>query len=218
MPELVSIPIAIVEIVIEYVRPNMKLLVDRAKVVDQLFEAFGPWNVKIDDVEVLTDGKPSEQGVKFKLPAKRTSFLFGAASCKLTRDDADWESAEETIRILDAGWQTVATLGDVEAGSYKTAIAMHLQPKILPSIEILKPFLASPLVGLSSSPIKAVAAVVKWDKRRITVDGSNQVANGVFIRFERQFEGSVSYDQIATQLRADEDELLALLDVKEDRP
>ena len=40
MPELVSIPIAIVEIVIEYANPSMKLLVDRAKVVDQLFRVF----------------------------------------------------------------------------------------------------------------------------------------------------------------------------------
>jgi hypothetical protein len=63
MPELVTIPIAIVEIAIEYANPSMKLLVDRARVVDQLFRAFKRWDIKVDDVEVLQEGKPSEQGV-----------------------------------------------------------------------------------------------------------------------------------------------------------
>lgn len=218
MPELVTIPIAIVEVVVEYTRPNMKLLMDRAKVVEQLFEAFKPWNVRLDDVEVLTEGKPSEQGVKFKLPSKRTSFMFGAASCKLTRDDADWETANETIKILDAGWSVLEEAGGAGIGCFKTSIALHLQPKTLSFIEILKPFAAPPLSKLESSPIKAMAGVVQWERRRITVDGSAQLANGVFVRFEREFEGKTKYDQIAARLKADEEELFALLDVKEDRP
>jgi hypothetical protein len=218
MPEPVTIPISIVEVTIEFTRPNMKLLVDRATAVDQLFEAFVPWNVKVDDVEVITEGKPSEQGVKFKLPVKRTSFQFGAASCKLTRDDADWESAGETIKILDTGWRVLERVGGVKVRAFKTAIALHLQPKITPFVELLKPFAAMPLASVDPSPIRAVAAVVKWEKRRITVDGSGQLANGVFLRFEREFEGSATYDQMAAQLKTDEDELFALLDVKEDRP
>jgi len=149
---------------------------------------------------------------------KRISFQFGAASCKLTRDDANWESAKETIEILDVRWRVLREIAGVEAGAFKTAVALHLQPKTLPYIDILKPFAPLSLSHIGSSPIKAIAAVVKWDKRRITVDGSGQLANGVYLRFEREFEGSVSYDQIAGQLRADEDELFALLDVKEDRP
>jgi hypothetical protein len=218
MSELVSIPIAIFEIVADYARPDMKLLMDRFKIVDALFEAFKPWNINVDDVEVITEGKPSEQGIKFKIPAKRTSFFFGASLCKLNRDNADWESAEETIKILDIGLSTLINLANVEIGSYKTAIAMHLQPKALPFIELLKPFAPSPLVGLDSSPVKAVATVVKWEKRRVTIDGSGQLANGLFLRFEREFEGNTSYEAIAVQLRIDEEELLAILGVQEDRP
>jgi hypothetical protein len=217
MPELVAIPIAFFEIVVEYVRPNMKLLVDRAKVVEHLFEAFSPWSIKIDDTEVIQEGKPSEQGIKFKIPAKRTSFMFGAGSCKLNRDDASWESAEETIKILDAGWRVLSELAGVHAASYKTTIAMHLQPTTVQFVEILKPFAPTQLAGLDQSPIKAIAAVVKWEKRRITIDGSSQLANGLFIRLERELDGSTSYEQIASQLKADEDELLVMLNVQEDR-
>jgi hypothetical protein len=216
MPELVTIPIALFEIIIEYARPNMKLLVDRAKVVDQLFEVFSAWNVKVDDVEVITEGKPSDQGVKFKIPTKRTSFMFGAGSCKLNRDDADWDSAQELITILDTGWRVLSELGDVKQGAYKTAIAMHLQPKTSKFIDLLKPFAPTQLLALDSSPIKAAASVVKWEKRRITVDGSAQLANGIFVRLEREFDGSASYEEIADRLRSDENELFALLGVEED--
>jgi hypothetical protein len=218
MPQLVTIPIAIFEIVIEFARPNMKLLVDRAIVVDRLFEAFSLWNVRVDDVEVITEGKPSEQGIKFKIPAKRTSFMFGAGSCRLSRDDADWESSEETIKILDTGYNVITELGGVQAGIIKTAIALHLQPKTVQYIDILKPFAPPQLLGLDPSPLKAAASVVKWEKRRVTVDGSSQLANGLFLRLEREFEGSASYEEIAHQLIADERELFTLLDVEEDRP
>ncbi len=218
MPELVSIPIAIVEIVIEYANPSMKLLVDRAKVVDQLFRVFKQWDIKVDDVEVLQEGKPSEQGVKFKLPLKRTSFFFGAASCKLIRDDAGWDTAEETTEILNAGWKTLVEIGAVEAGTLKTAIALHLQPKTLPFIELLRPLSPAPFTTLDSTSIKALAAIVKWDKRRLTVDGSAQVANGLFIRMEREFEGTATFIEVAQQLKRDEDQIFALIGVEEELP
>jgi hypothetical protein len=216
MPELITIPIAIFEIAIEYANPSMKLLVDRAKVVDQLFRRFKPWNIKVDDVEVLQEGKPSEQGVKFKLPLKRTSFFFGAARCVLVREDADWESADELINILSAGWGTLVEIGEVQAGAYKTSIAMHLQPKVLPFIELLKPFAPAPLAALDASPIRAIAGIVKWEKRRVTIDNSGHLANGLFVRLEREFEGNATFPEIASQLRNDENQLFDLIGVKED--
>lgn len=50
----------------------------------------------------------------------------------------------------------------------------------------------------------------------MTIDGSGHVANGIFIRYEREFSASVSYEEIAHQLRADEDGIFAMLDVKEE--
>lgn len=73
------------------------------------------------------------------------------------------------------------------------------------------------MVALNSEPIKAVAAVVKWDKRRVTLDGSSQLANAIFLRLEREFGTGITYDQIATQLRADEETLFEMLGIEEDR-
>jgi hypothetical protein len=217
MPELVTIPIATVEITIEYDSPNMKLLVDRAHVVDQLFRSFKRWDIRIDDVEVITQGKPSEQGVRFKLPLKRTSFFFGAGGCKLARDDASWDTAEETIQILYAGWSVLEKIGDVKSGVYHTNIAMHMQLTKKPFIELLKPFAPGPFLKIDNSPITAVAAVIRWEGRRITIDGSGQLANAIFVRLERDFPGTASFAEVADKLRADEDLVLDIIGVKEDR-
>ena len=65
--------------------------------------------------------------------------MFGAGSCKLIRDDADWESAEETIKILHTGYSVVTELGGVQTGSFKTTTPAYLQPKTTQYIEISDP-------------------------------------------------------------------------------
>jgi len=217
MFELVSIPIAIFEITVEYARPNVRLMLDRAGVVEALFNAFKSWDIKVDDIEVISEGKPSEQGVKFKLPTVRASFFVGAASSKFSRDDANWETAVDTAEMLNAGVDVLRTLGGIEVAAYKAAIALHLQPKSIKSIDLLTPFAPSRLLELENSSSRAIAAVVKWDDRRITIDGSGHLANGIFLRFEREFIGSTSYDLIAQKLRMDEQELFNVLGIEEDR-
>ena len=84
-------------------------------------------------------------------------------------------------------------------------------------MDILGPFLVPQLVSLEKEPVKTMAAVAKWDKRKVTFDGSGALANGLFLKFEREFEGIASYDDIAQQLKKDEEELFRILGVEEDR-
>src|SRR5690348_1623334 len=102
MPEKVTIPIAFFEYVAKYVRPNFQALMDRARIVQGIYDSLSPWQIKIDDIEPITTGKHSEQGITFRLPDKKVLFFFGAESCKLTKNDANWEGAEELIKVISA--------------------------------------------------------------------------------------------------------------------
>jgi hypothetical protein len=218
MAELVTIPISYFELAVDFERPDLKKLwVDRGSVVQGIFDALGPWNPSVDDIESLTTGKPSEQGVNFRLPLKRVSFFFGPASCKFTRDNASWESAEDTITILDAVLSALVHLGGVALGTKKTVIAIHLQPRTMTFMEILKPFVAPQLASLEMEALQAMAVVAKWEKRRVTLDGSAALANGLYLKLEREFKSTTTYGEIANQLRKDEEELFKLLGVEEDR-
>lgn len=216
MPELISIPIASFEATFKYKDTNVMLWLDRANVVQALFTALKPWDVDVDNVEIISVGKPSEQGIRFKLPSKRIAFFFSAAVSSFTKDNADWESAEETITIMDLAFSTLAKSAKIEVATIETVIALHMQPKTLPFMKILGPFVPPQLATLNGE-IRSMASIIKWDKRKVIIDGSGQVANGVFLRFDREFDGTATYKEIAEQLRADEEVLFAMLGVKEDR-
>jgi len=216
MPEIVTIPASYFELEMEYAQPNLRLWLDRINVVEAVYAALQPWNIAVDDVEVISTGKPSEQGIKFKIPEKLCSFFFGAASSKFTRDSASWETADETIEIVDAAVTALIGQTSAQIAKRKAIIVLHAQPKSLQFIQILAPFAPAKLVALESDPLNTMATVVKWGKRKITLDGSAQIANAIFIRFDREFAGTVSYMDIAKQLRLDENEIFNLLEIQEE--
>jgi hypothetical protein len=217
MPELVTIPISYFEVAIKYERPVFQLWIDRAAVLQGIFDALKPWNPDINDTEPRNDGKPSEQGVALKLPLKRASFFFGPANCKFSRDDADWGSADETIAILDAALSALTRFGHVVLGEKRTAINLHVQPRSLTFMDVLNKFVPRELAAIEQQPVTTMATVAKWKNRKVTIDGSGSLANGLFLRLERDFDASATYDEIAHQLRYDEEELFNILGIEEDR-
>ena len=216
MPEKVTIPIAFLEYSAEFERPLLPALMDRARIVQAIFDALTPWGMEIDNVEPITTGKPSHQGVNFKLPEKKVVFFFGAASCKFTKDDANWAAAEEMSKILTAARRALFDTSGAEMSVQKTFIALHLQPRSKTFVEILKPFLSPALQSLENANVKTGASIIKWEKRRIVLDGSAALANAVFLKFEREFDAHADLESIAFQLKNDEDAIFKMLDVEED--
>ncbi len=217
MPELVTIPVSFLEVTFEYERPNLALWGNKAPIVQALFDALRSWSPSIDDIESLNSGKLSEQGLAIKLPLKRVTLFFGPAHCRFSRDSVDWNLAAETIDIFDAATSAFVNLSGVPMGAKKTAIGLHLQPRSIPFLEVLSPFMPSQLGALDHTPLRTMAIVAKWDKRRVTLDGSGSIANGLFVKFEREFESSTTSGDMAAQLLRDEEELFAVLGVQEDR-
>lgn len=215
MAEFVTIPVSFFEVAISYERPVFQLWVDRSKVLQDLFDALAPWTPNIDDTEFRNEGKPSEQGIVFKLPQERVSFFFGPAACKFTRDDADWAGAERTISILDAALTVLTTSGGVSLGRKHTSIALHVQPRDSRYIDLLRPLLPDSLAAIDAAPLMAIATVAKWEDHKVTIDGSALIANALFIRLERIFAASESYTEITSKLRDDESEVFRLLGIEE---
>lgn len=216
MPEKVVIPISVFDYSSDYVRPVVAIWMDRASLVQNMFNALVKWNLDIDNVEPITTGKPSEQGITIRLPEKRSSFFFGPANCRFTRDTASWNTAHETAEILQTFLSILLDGTGVELQNQKTALIMHLQPSTKKFMDLLKPFLPQPLQEFSEGDITSGASVVKWKDSRITLDGSNHVANGLYLKYEREFGNTVSFETIALDLRAAEDKLFQILDVEED--
>jgi hypothetical protein len=214
MAEPITIPISNFELNIAYTHPVLNLWLDRAVIVQKMFDVFERWKLNVDDVEGITTGKTSEQGVKFKIPTQGIGFFFGAASCKFTKEAATWAGADETLDVLMALDVLVKQAG-VELGKRATSLALHLQPKTLSFRELLRPFLPPSFAALENSTAEAMAYVVRWKERRITLDGSAAIANGVFVHLERDFEPTVSFEEMKTTIFKDEAAMLKLLNVEQ---
>lgn len=217
MPELVTIPISIFDFTVDYERPEFQLLADRAGIVQAIFDGLKPWNPSVDDIEFLNTGKTSEQGTNLRLPMKRVSFFIGPSSFRFSKEAADWHSAQETIESLDHALAALLRLSGVKVATKKTSLSMHLQPRSLTFIDILRPFIAPPLASLESDPLITLAAVAKWINRKVTVDGSAAVANGVFVRLDRDFPAASTYEDIIQQIKTDQANIFELLGVEEDQ-
>jgi hypothetical protein len=215
MPEKVTIPLASFELSVDFIRPIIAIWLDRAVLVQAMFDALAKWKLDVNDVEGITTGKPSEQGVKIKLSSKRCTVFFGAASFKFSKDDADWSTAEETIEILDAALGTLIRVSGAEIVSYKTSLAMHVQPAAKNFYDLLQPFLSPQLTTLAESRPNSGASIIKWETGRIVLDGSAALANGLFIRYERTFSRETSYQKMAKEIRVAEEAIFKLLDVEE---
>jgi hypothetical protein len=215
MAEQITIPISTFEVTIAYKRPVLNLWLDRAALVQKMFDFFEPSNLSVDDVEAVTTGKPSEQGVKFSLPLQKITFFFGPAACKFTKDAATWANADETLSVLTAALGVLIQEGGVELGTSSTSLVLHLQPKTVPFKELLWPFLTPSIAHLENSLPEAMAYVIRWKGRRVTLDGSAALANGVFVRLEREFEPNVSFDDLKATIFNDEVAVLKLLNVEE---
>lgn len=216
MPELVTVPISIFELTTLYEKPEWQLLAaDRVRVVQHLFDALKPWEPVIDDVEVLNTGRLSDQGISLKLPLKRVTFFFGPASCRFTRDDANWDDPGETVLLMNTAISALARSSSIKVALQKAAIALHIQPRSLPFIDILRPFAPAQLTSLEGEPVSMMAAVAKWDNRKVTIDGSSAIANGIYLNIERDFASTANYDEISHQLRNDKARIFEMLGVEE---
>jgi len=51
MPELITIPISTFELSIAYVRPVIVFWLDRATIIQKMFDAFQTWHQKLDNLE-----------------------------------------------------------------------------------------------------------------------------------------------------------------------
>jgi hypothetical protein len=105
---------------------------------------------------------------------------------------------------------------DVKIGAQKTGLALHLQPRSGRFIDILNPFVPKQLSALQELPVRTMASVVKWDNRKIYIDGSGTLANALFVRLDRDFGPEATYQDIARQIHDDEGVIFKILGVEED--
>jgi hypothetical protein len=168
-----------------------------------------------DDLEIISTGKTTEQGIRLRIPSQGITLFFGAAACKFTKESAVWAEVDQILGNAQRFVHLLVEVGGVVLGRKITILTLHIQPKTTSFKKILLPLITEGLRGLDPSPLEAMAVVSRWPGRRITLDGSAELANGIFAQMEREFTGATAFDEIKQKLFEDETTLFKLLDVTE---
>jgi hypothetical protein len=188
------------------------------EVLQALFDALSEFKPNPDDLEVISTGKITDQGVRLRLPGQGITIFFGLAACKFTKEGAIWAEADQIISILQKFLQVLTDHGGIILGKKVAVLTLHLQPKTISFKAILLPFVDERLRKIDPAPLDAMAIVTRWPGRRITLDGSAQLANGIFAQMEREFAAEINLDQIRQNVFEDETNLFSVLDVLEVEP
>lgn len=216
MPELVTIPNSFFEYTAEYERPIISLWLERAKIVQAVYDALSPWNVRPENIEAKNEGKPVEQGFLIRIPNKGVTFFFGPVKFRFSITGADWQQLEDIISLIDTALTALLQSSGSTVKNQKTVIGLHMQPKSKAFREVLLPFWPEAFLKFYPGEATTGAVILKWRNAGITIDGSGTLANGVFLKIERDFASTISYTEIAEILREDEVKALAILDVEEE--
>lgn len=211
----ITIPISTFDLTVSYAKPEIRLMADRVAPIQALLDALAGWHPDLDDMEVIATGKLTEQGVRIRMAAQRASFFFGVTACQFVKDGANWSEADDILRLLQTALTTLAKTSGLEFGKRVSILSLHLQLKTLSFKDILRNFMSPDLLKLDPSSADAMATVIRWPKHRITLDGSAAIANGIFLQMEREFDSTVSFDDMKNTIFQDEAGLLQVLGVEE---
>lgn len=175
------------------------------------FTAFRQWNISLENITFKDDAKNlAEEATDFALFGGRVNFSIAPGGCALAVRNPNWSEADLIAKVAAAGTDAVLKAIREEADKQFGSILMHLTPSSGTIGDLTAKFInfdAKALVG----PPQCYGFSVHRDDMLWVVDRSALFQNSLFVRIDRWFPAEESFEQMAMQLRGDEDKLLELL-------
>jgi len=217
MPSLIRIPYCTAEIQARFARPVIQLIADKAAPFQAVVDALLPFDFDFENTEA-NGAALAQHRSTFRIPARNIAFEFGAQSYKFVKDASTWDTAEEDLKVVQAGEEALISQG-AEIASRSITVGMHVQLLETPRADILSPFAPKPFFGQDIPPEykpEQFGFSLKLPKGFVIVDYSRTVANGIFVRITADSAGYVSLQDVAKKIRQDEQFLAKILDLQSD--
>jgi len=217
MAELVKIPFADSVYQALFGRPYIAFIGhDRPRAFEAVFTALLPFNIRLENTEVLTTGTPADHKTIFKIPERGIRFEFGAQEYQFTKELANWSIAEADGQILLAAEHALMEGRNAKISSCIVTVAMHLELLAKPREEILAPFFPDPFkIFLTQRQTRTYGNHVKFADGEVLLDFSVAFANGIFLRFSSHFTGHPPLAEVLARVQSDQDALFGILGVEE---
>jgi len=181
------------------------------------FSAFRPWNVSLENVTFKENAANlAEEATNFNILNGKITFSITPGGCAIWVTTPNWSEAELIAKVVAAGTQAVLQAIGATADKQFGSIFMHLIPQIGTALDITSKFVRLDVGNVRGAPVHSLGFAVHRDDLVWVVDKSASFPNALFVKLERWFGPSDSFEQIATQLNDDESKLLDMLGLEVD--
>ncbi|WP_287129963.1 hypothetical protein [Candidatus Cyanaurora vandensis] len=217
MPDLVKISAASLEYQAMFKVPNINFISSGAeRAFEAIMIALLPYGLRLANVDTHTFGKPADRRIIFSIPEHDVNFQVGAEGYKFVKESVSWRVLDEYKPIMIAAEQALLEGSAAKIGACTATIAMHLQPLVKSREEILEPFVPEPFRPLiAQRKADRYGNHLKLEDGDLLLDFSLVFANGIFLKFSRQFSGHPPIFEALAQVQRDQEAVFKILGVEE---
>ena len=181
----------------------------------KLYRAFSEWNVALNNVSF--NPNPTNAGefrTTVELLNRKYVFSSTLGGASLSVTNPSWEEAEQIIKIMRAGVDSVKESTGAEIVEHSVQLSMHLKSKVKTAKDLTSGFLASSLTSAFTNNIRACGFSVYAENSIWLVDLSALDKEAIFVRLYMTFGSAVSFEEIARAINKDQEKILEILRLK----
>jgi hypothetical protein len=188
---------------------------ENAEIIQALLEVLRPWNVRLSNVSIMQP--PTNLGelqISFEIVPQRVAFNLFLEAASLFATNVGWGDTTNLRNMVEAIQPSLVRSANVEVANVQATLAFHITPCGKDIRQITKKF--APLGEADDESVTAFGfSIYRGDSSRV-VDLSLLYPNSLFVRLIRNFDQSVSMNDVEVAMRGDQAAILDLLGLRID--
>jgi len=182
------------------------------KAVTVLVPVLKQWGVTLGDVTWNRETNSAKDlQVTFNVRKLGAVVKIGLDSLVFNAFNPDWAQAPQLLELFQTCTSALEAAVGLQIASQEAVLAFHVTPGARPFKEIMRELVRSDKLGVGNM---YGIGVYESDSSFI-IDRSLRFDGGAFVRLQRAFSGSVTFDMLARMIYDDEIRVLKLLELSE---
>jgi len=186
----------------------------QGEIASALHKALAPWNVGLENISWNQAARNAREiQLTFGVPSLSSGFQVGIGGVTITALNPDWSRAPVLVSLFETGLEALKRSTGHELQSQEVTLGFHVKPGgARPFKEIMSGLVNSKALGDEGASMYGVS-VYSTDYSYV-IDASGVVPGGVFIKLIRNFTAEKRFEEMATRLHRDEEDVLRRMGLK----
>jgi hypothetical protein len=176
-------------------------------VVKNMYKVLLPWGVDLEKISWNAAPK-NVKDVQFTFAVPKPPVLVnvGIGGLAIIANNADWSQAPALAALFQCVVDGMRRIGSTELESHQTVLGFHLKPGPKPFRDVLSQFVDARALGHADASMLGVG--LYGADHSLIIDNSVSVPGGVFVKITRVFDPATGFEEMASILWKEEEDLL----------